>query len=49
MSAVGTASTSLLYNLADFVNKIAFVLAIWVSAKAETLAKRGYEAGALLP
>ena len=25
---------NLVYNLADFVNKIAFVLAIWVSAKA---------------
>ena len=27
---------NLVYNLADFVNKIAFVLAIWVSAKAST-------------
>merc|ERR1712195_105518 len=46
MSAADTASTNLLYNLADFVNKIAFVLAIWVSAKAETLARKDY---ALLP
>jgi len=48
LSAVDTASTNLLYNLADLVNKIAFVLAIWVSAKAETLARKGgYDA--LLP
>merc|ERR1712241_697198 len=30
---------NLVYNLADFVNKIAFCLAIWSSAKASTLEK----------
>merc|ERR1712151_1317937 len=30
---------NLVYNLADFVNKIAFCLAIWASAKASTLEK----------
>jgi bacteriorhodopsin len=30
---------NLIYNLADFVNKIAFCLAIWSSAKADTLSK----------
>jgi len=41
LSAVDSASLNALYNLADFVNKIAFVLAIWVSAKNETLARKG--------
>ena len=34
--AVNDSTLNLIYNLADFVNKIAFVLAIWVSAKAST-------------
>merc|ERR1712118_633289 len=29
------------YNLADLVNKIAFVCAVWNSAKNETLARKG--------
>ena len=42
LSAVDSASLNLLYNLADLVNKIAFVLAIWVSAKNETMERKGY-------
>merc|ERR1719229_597551 len=34
---------NLVYNLADFVNKIAFCLAIWASAKASTLENNVYE------
>merc|ERR1711879_406273 len=37
--AVTSADLNLIYNLADFVNKIAFCLAIWNSAKKSTLAK----------
>jgi len=29
------------YNIADFVNKIAFVLACWACAKADSAAKVG--------
>jgi len=36
MGAVDDAALNLVYNLADFVNKIAFCLAIWVSAKNDT-------------
>merc|ERR1711935_1092635 len=36
MGAVDDSALNLVYNLADFVNKIAFCLAIWVSAKADT-------------
>jgi bacteriorhodopsin len=43
--AVQDSTLNLVYNLADFVNKIAFCLAIWHSAKKSTLDK----AGALLP
>jgi bacteriorhodopsin len=43
--AVEDSTLNLVYNLADFVNKIAFCLAIWHSAKKSTLDK----AGALLP
>merc|ERR1712217_502762 len=38
--AVSEAPLNLVYNLADFVNKIAFCLAIWQSAKRDT-AERG--------
>jgi len=39
---------NLIYNLADFVNKIWFCLAIWGAAKAETLerAQAGAKVGA---
>jgi len=37
MGAVNDDVLNLVYNLADFVNKIAFCLAIWSSAKADTL------------
>merc|ERR1711998_296121 len=37
MGSVDDSTLNLVYNLADFVNKIAFCLAIWASAKASTL------------
>merc|ERR1712066_914812 len=37
--AVAPSALNLIYNLADFVNKIAFCLVIWYAAKTETLAK----------
>merc|ERR1711998_156125 len=37
LGAVSSAPLNLLYNLADFVNKIWFCLAIWSAAKKETL------------
>jgi len=37
--AVNDESLNLVYNLADFVNKIAFCLAIWQSAKTDTMEK----------
>lgn len=37
--AEGAAGLNIVYNLADFVNKIAFCLAIWQAAKNETLDK----------
>jgi bacteriorhodopsin len=43
--AVDASVLNLVYNLADFVNKIAFCLAIWASAKNSTLEGK---AGALL-
>merc|ERR1711972_933188 len=43
MGGVDDDSLNLVYNLADFVNKIAFCLAIWASAKRSTLA--GGESG----
>jgi len=46
MGAVDDDVLNLVYNLADFVNKIAFCLAIWNSAKKCTLEKAG---AALLP
>merc|ERR1711943_78274 len=46
MGAVEDSTLNLVYNLADLVNKIAFCLAIWSSAKQSTLEGRK---GALLP
>jgi len=43
--AVDDSTLNLVYNLADFVNKIAFCLAIWASAKNSTLSEKE---GALL-
>jgi bacteriorhodopsin len=37
MGSVDDNSLNLVYNLADFVNKIAFCLAIWSSAKNDTM------------
>jgi len=37
MWSVEPATLNLIYNLADFVNKIAFCLAIWAAAKNDTL------------
>merc|ERR1712045_189606 len=37
MGGVDDGTLNLVYNLADFVNKIAFCLAIWQSAKNSTL------------
>ena len=39
--SVEDSTLNLVYNLADFVNKIAFCLAIWSSAKKCTLEKAG--------
>merc|ERR1711862_281362 len=48
MGSVAAQALNLIYNLADFVNKIAFCLAIWASAKASTL-EGAHKEGALLP
>merc|ERR1712045_710599 len=40
MGQVSDAPLNLIYNLADFVNKIWFCLAIWAAAKTETLTAR---------
>merc|ERR1712107_974575 len=39
LGGVDDSSLNLVYNLADFVNKIAFCLAIWSSAKTDTREK----------
>merc|ERR1712032_938322 len=39
LGSVEDSALNLIYNLADFVNKIAFCLAIWASAKKSTLEK----------
>merc|ERR1712174_48262 len=39
LGSVDDSALNLVYNLADFVNKIAFCLAIWQSAKKDTLAQ----------
>merc|ERR1712194_21613 len=46
MGAVDDKALNLVYNLADFVNKIGFCLAIWQAAKNSTLE---HKVGALLP
>jgi len=46
MPKVDDATLNLVYNFADFVNKIAFCLAIWASAKRDTAEKN--KEGALL-
>ena len=38
---VDASTLNLVYNLADFVNKIAFVLAIWAGAKEDSARMRG--------
>merc|ERR1712199_142988 len=43
LGSVNDSALNLVYNLADFVNKIAFCLAIWQSAVNETLAKKENE------
>merc|ERR1739841_180590 len=43
MGGVQDCTLNLVYNLADFVNKIAFCLAIWASAKKDTAEKGGKE------
>jgi hypothetical protein len=49
LGAVSSAPLNLLYNLADFVNKIWFCLAIWGAAKGETLeANKAPAKGSLL-
>merc|ERR1712172_407683 len=40
---VADCTLNLVYNLADFVNKIAFCLAIWASAKKDTMERAGKE------
>jgi len=45
LHGVDAGSLNLIYNLADFVNKIGFCLAIWAAAKKESLEKKD----ALLP
>ena len=39
MGGVNDCSLNLIYNLADFVNKIAFVLACWSAAKSDSEGK----------
>jgi len=41
LGGVDDNSLNLVYNLADFINKIAFCLAIWASAKKDTSEKVG--------
>merc|ERR1711903_315921 len=41
MGSVRDSDLNLVYNLADFVNKIGFCLAIWASAKADTAEQMG--------
>jgi len=54
LGSVSSEALNLIYNLADFVNKIAFCLAIWQSAKASTFEdemrrQRGPANDSLLP
>merc|ERR1712206_72409 len=41
LGAVNDGALNLVYNLADFVNKIGFCLAIWASSKKDTAGKQG--------
>jgi len=43
LGSVNDSALNLVYNLADFVNKIAFCLAIWASAKKDTAEKANKE------
>jgi len=43
MSGLDDKVLNAVYNLADFVNKIAFCLAIWNCAKKSTLEKGGHK------
>jgi len=43
MGSVNDSALNLVYNLADFVNKIAFCLAIWQAAKQDTQEKMNKE------
>merc|ERR1712118_180179 len=45
MGSVQDSTLNLVYNLADFVNKIAFCLAIWASAKSSTMASKAAAIG----
>jgi len=45
-SGIGSEALNVTYNIADFVNKIAFVLACWSCAKTDS---EGAKEGALLP
>merc|ERR1712028_243616 len=47
MGSVEDSTLNMVYNLADLVNKIAFCLAIWASAKASTI-EQEHKEGALL-
>merc|ERR1711862_96236 len=44
LGGVDDSSLNLVYNLADFVNKIAFCLAIWSAAKTDTREKLSRDA-----
>merc|ERR1711937_51321 len=48
LGAVDDTYLNVIYNIVDFVNKIAFVLACWVCAKADSHAAKGFRE-ALLP
>merc|ERR1712028_300211 len=48
-SAGATQALNVTYNIADFVNKIGFVLACWSCAKADTEAANGAKREHLLP
>jgi len=47
LGAVDDSALNLIYNVADFVNKIWFCLAIWGAAKSDTKAQGGLTAGLL--
>ena len=48
-SAAAAQALNVTYNIADFVNKIAFVLACWSCAKADTEAALNSKQEPLLP